>query len=66
MPLFSSGGIDRIAYDPESRVLEIWFQGSTGPYRFLDVPQDVADGLRQAGSAMAYFDEHIRDRYGVR
>ena len=51
---------------PKSRVLEIWFQGSTGPYRFLDVPQDVADGLRQAGSAMAYFDEHIRDRYGVR
>ena len=66
MPLFSSSGIDRVEYDPEARILQIWFRGSTGSYKFLDVPQNVFDGLRQAGSVSAYFEEHIRDRYSVR
>ena len=59
MPLFSSSGIDRFEYDPEAHILQIWFRGSTGSYKFLDVPQNVFDGLRQAGSVSASFEEHI-------
>ena len=66
MILFSSSGIDQFEYDPQARILQIWFKGSTGSYKFLDVPQDVFDGLLQADSANAYFQEHIRDHYSVR
>ena len=65
MPLPSCSGIDRVAYDPETRVLQVWLRGSTGPYKFSEVPQAVYDGLRQAASAEQYFDTCIRGQYSV-
>ena len=44
---------------------KVWLRGSTGPYKFAEVPQDIYDGLRQAASAEQYFDAHIRDQYSV-
>ena len=46
MPLPNVSGIDRVAYDPDTRVLQVWFKGSTGPYKFSEIPQNVYDGLR--------------------
>jgi len=66
MPLFSSNGIDRFESDPEAHILQIWFKGSTGSYKFLDVPQTIFNAFLQAPSRNAYFEEHIRDCYSVR
>src|SRR4051812_1848053 len=60
MPLPKVSGIDRVAYDPNTRVLQVWLKGSVGPYKFAKVPQDVYDDLRQAASVEAYFESSIR------
>ena len=59
MPLPKVSGIDRVAYDPNTRVLQVWLKGSVGPYKFAEVPQDVYDDLRQAASVEAYFESSI-------
>jgi len=65
MPLPNVSGIDRVAYDPDTRILQVWLKGGTGPYKFAEVPRDVYDGLRQAASVEQYFQSEIRDRYSV-
>jgi hypothetical protein len=57
-----SSVITRIAYDEDSRVLDIWFHDS-GRYCYFDVPGEVYEGLRTAPSAGHYFAEQIRGRY---
>lgn len=66
MPIFGSTAIRRAEYDPATSVLQIWFTESGGPYDYYGVPQHVFEGLCHAGSKGGYFNDHIRDRYGVR
>lgn len=58
-----SSVIKRSEYDPERRVLTLWFVPSGRAYDYRDVPQRVYDRLRHATSKGRFFNAHIRDRY---
>ncbi|WP_412033239.1 KTSC domain-containing protein [Nitratireductor aquimarinus] len=66
MPTFSSSAIRRAEYNPATRVLQLWFTESGGPYDYFGVPQHIFDGLCRASSKGTYFNNHIRDRFSVR
>ncbi len=63
MPRFDSTAVLRGEYDAESRVLQLWFPDSPGPYGYRDVPEDVFDALCDAESKGRFFARHIRDQY---
>lgn len=63
MPYLNSSAISRVEYNAETRVLQIWFVESGGPYDYYGVPQSVYQGLLSASSAGQYFNAYIRDRY---
>lgn len=65
MPYLNSTAIERVEYNPSTRVLQVWFVGSGGPYDYYGVPQHVYDGLLRAPSAGQYFNDNIRDQYSV-
>lgn len=46
-------------------VLSLWFTQSGGPYDYYRVPQRIFDGLCQATSKGTYFNDNIRDQYGL-
>lgn len=58
-----SSVIKRSEYDPERRVLTIWFVPSGRAYDYRDVPPRVYDRLRRATSKGRFFNAHIRDHY---
>jgi hypothetical protein len=61
MPVHSSA-IRRVGYDPSTRQMKIEFeQGNI--YDFCGVPLSIYQGLMNAGSKGAYYNEQIRDRY---
>lgn len=65
MPTFNSTAIRQAEYDANSRTLSIWFTQSGGPYHYYNVPQHIYDGLLRASSKGTYFNDHIRDQYGL-
>lgn len=65
MVRFDSSAIWRAEYDPEERLLQLWFTGDALPYGYRDVPEDVFDGLCAAESQGRFFTAPIRDRYEV-
>ena len=54
--------IRRFAYDPPSRALDVEFV-SGRRYRYVAVPQAVAERFRGAFSKGRFFNAHIRDGY---
>lgn len=65
MPYFSSTAIRRAEYNPQTRVLSIWFGPSGGPYNYYSVPARIWNGLQTASSKGAYFNMFIRDQYAA-
>jgi hypothetical protein len=65
MPTFSSSAVTRAEYDPETRVLRIWFAGSEGRYDYADVPPQAFEELCRAPSKGRYVSENIRDAYAT-
>ena len=65
MVRFDSSAIWRAEYDPEQRLLQLWFTGDALPYGYRDVPEEVFDDLCSADSRGRFFAAHIRDRYEV-
>lgn len=63
MPSVSSAAMHRVEYDELTARLDIWFNG-TGRYTYYRVPVRIYEGLLAASSKGAYFNRHIRDRYG--
>ena len=57
-----SSVIARIAYDDDTRILDIWFHDS-GRYCYFAVPREVYEGLRSAASPGRYFAECVRGRF---
>jgi len=55
--------IRRLAYDPQSRSLDIEFV-SGRRYRYAEVPETLAERFRAAFSKGRFFNAHIRDDYG--
>ena len=57
-----SSVIQRFAYDRDTRILMITFVSGLH-YLYLDVPETVYEGLKQAQSKGRYFNRYIRERY---
>ena len=57
-----SSVIRSFRYDPPGRRLDITFQTGRA-YSYHDVPQTVAEAMRDAVSKGEYFNAHVRDRY---
>ena len=64
MPYFSSTAIRQAEYDEHTQTLSIWFTQSGGPYHYYGVPVSIFQGLLNAGSKGAFFNDYIRDQYG--
>jgi hypothetical protein len=58
-----STAINRIAYDPESATLSVWFRDSGACYRYFAVPLATYHAFAAAASKGRFFNIHIRDRY---
>ncbi|WP_425602855.1 KTSC domain-containing protein [Hoeflea algicola] len=65
MPRFNSTAIAAAEYNASTRILQIWFVESGGPYSYYGVPAAIFEGLCNSRSKGGYFNDHIRDRYSV-
>lgn len=63
MQYLRSSAIRAVDYNPNTRILRIWFVESGGPYDYYGVPAQVYEGLLRARSAGSYYNDHIKDRY---
>ena len=54
--------IHSLAYDEETRILDIRFHG-TGTYRYYEVEPEVVEELLDAGSKGQFFNDFIREVY---
>jgi len=60
-----SSALTHIAYDADSREMEIRFvTGRT--YRYLNVPPEAHEGLQSAPSKGTFFNAEIKDKYQFR
>lgn len=66
MPSFASTAIVRAEYDDATSTLRLWFASGSRPYDYYGVPRHHYEQLLAAASKGAYFNDHIRDRYGRR
>lgn len=57
-----SSNIESVAYDPESKMLEIRFNGG-GLYSYADVPQAAYDNLMSAESVGGEFHRSIKGKF---
>ena len=60
---FESTALSRATYERSTGTLNITFKGGR-EYTYEDVPLSVYEGLIDASSAGAYFNQFIRDQYG--
>lgn len=65
MPIFASSAIHRAEYNENTGTLSVWFVQTGGPYDYYRVPPHIYVGLCKAYSKGSYFNDHIRDRYGL-
>ena len=61
-----STSISKFDYDPNTRVLSIWFVASGKHYEFLDVPPESFAAFKSAFAKGRYFNEHIRNHFAFR
>jgi hypothetical protein len=61
-----STSIHKFEYDPETRVLSVWFVASGRQYEFLDVPPETFADFKSAFAKGRYFNNYIRDRFVFR
>lgn len=58
-----STSIRKMEYDPEKRVLSVWFVASGKRYDFEGVPPATFAEFRSAFAKGRYFNTHIRNRF---
>ncbi|RUU98598.1 KTSC domain-containing protein [Mesorhizobium sp. M6A.T.Cr.TU.017.01.1.1] len=61
-----STSIRKTEYDPESRVLSVWFVASGKRYEFEDVPPETFAAFKAAFAKGRYFNDHIRNHFRYR
>ena len=61
-----STSIRKSEYDPESKVLSVWFVASGKRYDYEAVPAEVYAAFRNAFAKGRFFNDHIRDRFRYR
>ncbi len=66
MPYVQSSALERVTYDDQAHTLCATFRETHRTYVYLDVPQEIYDGLIFADSLGRYFNSHIRDRFPYR
>jgi hypothetical protein len=57
-----SSMVSAFRYDEDKKILEVTFQNSD-TYRYLNVPAEVAEGLRQSESKGSYMQANVIDIY---
>ena len=55
--------LDKVGYDPGTRVLAIQMVNSSDVYTYQDVPAAIYEGLLAADSKGAYYVENIKGRF---
>ena len=58
-----STSIRKSEYDPEKKVLSVWFVASGKRYDYEGVPAEVYAEFRNAFVKGRFFNEHIRDHF---
>lgn len=58
-----STSIRRSQYDPETRILSVWFVASGKRYDYEDVPTEIYAAFRNAFAKGRFFNEHIRNHF---
>ncbi len=58
-----SQAIKSFDYDADKKILKIEFNHG-GIYKYLDVPESIYQGLKEAGSVGQYFNSNIREKFG--
>lgn len=58
-----SSAISEIRYDKKTKSLIVGFYRSKETYYYEDVPEDVAEEFKNAGSQGRYYNENIKGRY---
>jgi hypothetical protein len=66
MPYTQSSALEQVSYDEAAHTLYATFRGTGRTYIYLEVPQEIYDGLIFAQSLGAYFKAHIQDRFPYR
>lgn len=61
-----STSICRSSYDPQTKILSLWFVTSGKRYDYEAVPPEVYQAFRQAFAKGHFFNGHIRNRYRYR
>ncbi len=55
--------LNKVGYDPETKVLAVQMNYSSDVYLYQDVPQSVFDGLLAADSKGSYYVKNIKGKY---
>jgi hypothetical protein len=61
-----STSIRKMAYDPDSRILSVWFVASGKRYEFEDVPPETFAEFQAAFAKGRFFNGHIRNHFRYR
>ncbi|WP_084508477.1 KTSC domain-containing protein [Mesorhizobium sp. WSM3224] len=61
-----STSIRKTEYNPESRILSVWFVASDKRYDFEGVPPKTYAAFRSAFVKGRYFNDHIRNHFPYR
>ncbi|MER9563497.1 KTSC domain-containing protein [Mesorhizobium sp. M0571] len=61
-----SASIRKTEYDPESRILSVWFVASGKRYEFEGVPPETFAAFKAAFAKGRYFNDHIRNNFRYR
>lgn len=59
---FDSTAVERARYDPDARLLDLWYAGGDR-YSYFGVPAAVHDALLEAPSAGAFVNRRIKPFY---
>ena len=58
-----STSIRRSEYDPDTKILSVWFVASGKRYDYEEVPAQTYAAFRHAFAKGRYFNDHIRNRF---
>jgi hypothetical protein len=61
-----STSIRKFDYDPDKRILSVWFVASGRQYEFEDVPPETFAAFKAAFAKGRYFNDHIRNCFPYR
>lgn len=64
--IMPSTSIQKTNYNPDTRVLSVWFVASGKRYDYEEVPPEIYAEFRNAFVKGRFFNKHIRNRFQFR